>query len=82
MPVVRLDGCGSNRVVPTVFEDGPMNLARTQRGLMIHRRDCRYAHNGIPWLWADDKDAYDVWQFVRVFGYRTCRQCDPLDTHR
>lgn len=56
-----------------------MNLARTQRGTMIHDRNCRYARGGTAWLWADDKKPYDVWQFVRVFGYDTCKTCKPLE---
>jgi hypothetical protein len=80
--VVRLDDQGPNRVVPKVFEDGPMNLARTRRGLMVHDRNCQYARNGLPWLWADDRAAFEVRLVVETLGYFTCKFCNPLGVHR
>lgn len=55
-----------------------MRLARTQRGTMIHNRDCRYARNGTAWLWADKASDYDVWKTVHMFNYQTCKHCKPL----
>jgi hypothetical protein len=55
-----------------------MRLARTQRGTMIHDRNCRYARNALPWVWADDKSAFEVYDVKLTFGYRMCGHCKPL----
>lgn len=53
-------------------------LSRTDRGRIIHTRDCRHAAAGQPWLWADDKTRAQVAAVVIALDYSPCRACKPL----
>ncbi len=51
------------------------HLARSNDGMVIHRRDCRHAR--IPWYGADRLTDDELWSVKMVFGYRVCKVCEP-----
>jgi hypothetical protein len=65
--------------------DTMMNLARTRKGRMVHRRDCpqiirynMFQTHAVPWLWADDKTEAEVATWIVRLNYSTCKHCNPI----
>lgn len=65
----------------TDFFEAPRRYTRRRDGAVYHRRECRFAKAGVPWLWADrfirDHTENDLWNEALRAGVKPCGACKP-----
>lgn len=59
-----------------------MDLVRTRKGTMVHRKTCKtlaQAKKVYDWEWADGKSCQQIQACLDWGGYRCCMRCKPMN---